>query len=155
MQSMDGLTFLQASMLVVTAAAAAAELSQFQYNGRMDPVAQDHAATAAAGHPPAERPHLGAAPAAAAQPPAAGVVASSTTHPTPSSPAAGPRPRKPRSRAECVVCLDARPSVTTHPCGHRVLCGGCAALVAAGKGECPYCRAPVVRFEAGTQAGRV
>jgi hypothetical protein len=70
--------------------------------------------------------------------------------PAPSRPAAGPRPRKPRSRPECVVCLDARPSVTTHPCGHRVLCGDCAALVAASKGECPYCRAPVVRFEAGT-----
>jgi hypothetical protein len=67
--------------------------------------------------------------------------------PAPGAAAAPPRPRKPRCRDECVVCLDARPSVTVHPCGHRKLCDGCAALVKAGKGECPYCRAPVERFE--------
>jgi hypothetical protein len=126
-----GVPSVEGSLLVVQAAAAAAGL----YAGG--------GALAAANS---------VAPAPSSAPASEASDASSVAHTGP-APAAGtaatPRPKKPRSRAECVVCLDARPSVTTHPCGHRVLCGGCAQLVAASKGECPMCRAPVVRYAAG------
>jgi hypothetical protein len=121
-----GLPFVEGSMLVVRAAAAAAAAAGV----RLVSAAPDAMATAL-------------------------LVASNDF--TPDSGPTGPAPggaavrhqaKAARPRRECVVCLDARPSVTTHPCGHRVLCGGCAALVAAGKGECPMCRAPVVRYEA-------
>jgi hypothetical protein len=49
---------------------------------------------------------------------------------------------------ECVVCMDARACVRTQPCGHQVLCWGCAEQVASskGKGECPMCRAVVEQY---------
>jgi hypothetical protein len=128
---------VEGSMLVVQAAAAAAGL----YAGGHVTSAAQTAAPATSSAPASEAGDTSTA-------------RGTSPAPAPAGPAA-PRPRKPRSRPECVVCLDARPSVTTHPCGHRVLCGGCAALVAAGKGECPMCRAPVVRYEAGAPARKV
>lgn len=45
--------------------------------------------------------------------------------------------------AECVVCLDAPPSVHFTVCGHRVVCAACyAQLVHA---TCPICRKPAPR----------
>jgi hypothetical protein len=124
-----GLPFMEGSMLVVRAAAEAAAA-----------VGGGHSGSAASG-------------AMSTVPQGAGTTLPLASGPCPTGPAPGVAPASKRSKAarlrrECVVCLDARPSVTTHPCGHRVLCGGCAQLVAAGKGECPMCRAPVVRYDA-------
>jgi hypothetical protein len=149
-QPTPGMTALETSMMVVTAAAAAAQLSEAQYM-RTFATAAHAASAAAAAQPGADGSTPGGAPAAAAT---AGMAGSSPILPAPSSPAEAVRPKKTRTRPECVVCLDARPSVTTHPCGHRVLCGGCAQLVAASRGECPMCRAPVARYE-GVTPGKV
>ncbi len=44
------------------------------------------------------------------------------------------------SRNECVICMDAEPEYAVVPCGHLVVCAGCAAVVGA---KCPLCRGAV------------
>ena len=46
----------------------------------------------------------------------------------------------------CSVCSHCRGAAPTHlvaPCGHRSLCGTCAAIYAKPRSKCPVCRAPV------------
>ncbi|KAG1656859.1 hypothetical protein FOA52_006546 [Chlamydomonas sp. UWO 241] len=59
--------------------------------------------------------------------------------------AAPQRQHKPHRDNEfyCVVCMDAERCVTLVPCGHRVLCRGCANSVRAANDECPMCRSPI------------
>ena len=45
-----------------------------------------------------------------------------------------------RKRPQCVVCLDGEPAHAFVPCGHVVLCSGCAAQYPVALG-CPVCRA--------------
>lgn len=54
-----------------------------------------------------------------------------------------PRPKrrsKKKRRAECVICLDAKPAYTFRPCGHCVTCAACAKAVFASSSTCPWCR---------------
>lgn len=47
---------------------------------------------------------------------------------------------------ECVMCLDAEPSVLFAACRHKVCCGPCAErirTVCASLAACPYCREPI------------
>merc|ERR1712060_702750 len=41
---------------------------------------------------------------------------------------------------ECTICMDAPSKVRLVPCGHRVLCAGCARRV----DMCPLCRARII-----------
>ena len=44
------------------------------------------------------------------------------------------------------VCSHCRGTAPTHlvaPCGHKTLCGTCAAIYAKPRSKCPVCRAPV------------
>ena len=44
------------------------------------------------------------------------------------------------------VCSHCRGTAPTHlvaPCGHKALCGTCAAIYAMPRSKCPVCRAPV------------
>ena len=46
----------------------------------------------------------------------------------------------------CSVCSHCRGAAPTHlvaPCGHKTLCGTCAAIYAKPRSKCPVCRAPV------------
>ncbi|KAH9093644.1 hypothetical protein Ae201684P_016270 [Aphanomyces euteiches] len=45
-------------------------------------------------------------------------------------------------RADCIVCLDARPSTVCVPCGHNVLCMRCATTIMSSTPPplCPVCR---------------
>ena len=51
--------------------------------------------------------------------------------------------RRPRKRAECVVCLDAPAEVLLLPCKHVILCVDCSQLVQAAGKPCPICCTPV------------
>ena len=46
------------------------------------------------------------------------------------------------ARSACVICLDAPKSHVLLPCGHKCLCGACAAE-SARPPFCPICRAPI------------
>eukprot|EP00300_Choanocystis_sp_HF-7_P042799 c9488_g1_i1.p3 GENE.c9488_g1_i1~~c9488_g1_i1.p3 ORF type:complete len:210 (+),score=23.82 c9488_g1_i1:788-1417(+) len=45
--------------------------------------------------------------------------------------------------AECLVCMDAGRNVCLQPCGHRIMCAGCARRVFV----CPLCRAAIELLE--------
>lgn len=49
------------------------------------------------------------------------------------------------SEDECVMCLDASPSVTFTNCRHHVCCAGCVGMLlkTPGGGKCPFCRIPL------------
>jgi hypothetical protein len=52
--------------------------------------------------------------------------------------------QRPKGARECVVCWEEEPCVLLLPCRHLCCCEGCSqALQAAGKKECPMCRAAV------------
>ena len=55
-------------------------------------------------------------------------------------PAYVPRENRKRRRpdlAECAVCFENAPLVVLAPCGHKRICGDCAARC---RGTCPMCR---------------
>ena len=60
--------------------------------------------------------------------------------------------RRPRKRAECVVCLDAPAEVLLLPCKHVILCVDCSQLVQAAGKPCPICCTPVEQHVAGGPA---
>jgi Skp family chaperone for outer membrane proteins len=42
---------------------------------------------------------------------------------------------------ECIVCLDQKPTHVFFPCGHLIVCGACAHMIAPdGRGDCPKCK---------------
>ena len=43
---------------------------------------------------------------------------------------------------ECIVCLDAKPSVLAKECGHAVMCKECAQELMVTNSRCPVCRTP-------------
>lgn len=44
---------------------------------------------------------------------------------------------------ECIVCLDEKRTHVFFPCGHLIVCGGCARMIAPdGRGACPMCKSP-------------
>ena len=51
-------------------------------------------------------------------------------------------PERPRCTTVCVICLDNNAERVLIPCGHVILCKGCAEIVGPGKEvtECPLCR---------------
>ncbi|CAE8614752.1 unnamed protein product, partial [Polarella glacialis] len=52
--------------------------------------------------------------------------------------------KEPKS-GECVVCMDAKPTHSTVPCGHLIVCGTCVAGLARGT-PCFVCRTPVTQY---------
>ncbi|KAG1667907.1 hypothetical protein FOA52_013668 [Chlamydomonas sp. UWO 241] len=94
---------------------------------------------------PAAEASAAAASAAAAVPAASAAAAAPAATAAGAAATAPQRQRKPRRDDEsvCVVCMVEERCVTLVPCGHRVLCRGCARSVRAKNDECPMCRAPI------------
>mmetsp|Transcript_9044 Transcript_9044/g.26622 ORF Transcript_9044/g.26622 Transcript_9044/m.26622 type:complete len:381 (-) Transcript_9044:136-1278(-) len=55
-----------------------------------------------------------------------------------------PRPREEAQEALCTICLEGESTTAMLPCGHRCVCGDCAAAVRAARpATCPMCRQAV------------
>ena len=44
----------------------------------------------------------------------------------------------------CIACWEYESSFALQPCGHKLLCGTCAAILLASNPHCPFCRTKVV-----------
>lgn len=44
----------------------------------------------------------------------------------------------------CIACWEYESSFALQPCGHKLLCGTCAAVLLASNPHCPFCRTKVV-----------
>ena len=44
----------------------------------------------------------------------------------------------------CIACWEYESSFALQPCGHKLLCGTCAAVLLASNPHCPFCRTKVI-----------
>ena len=45
---------------------------------------------------------------------------------------------------ECVICMEGDKTHLVFPCGHKCLCGGCAALIGKSLHVCPVCNTAAI-----------